>query len=673
MANKQAEASPPTRNTAPRDPRRTAWWFAACAVLALAVAGAYLGIYRARRFTLPVGFDAPWYIWRASYLSAHGMGPLGTSIRPGSAVLAAVLGGVTGRSQFTIAVLIGPVLAGVFAIGMGGLVWACLGPGRWRWLAAVVVGGCVLGGTRLVDENVATLLFLCIAVAALVPLVTAAVAGRRSGWGRGLSVAIVLLVAAGLVHWLFLAVVGAVLGLAVFFVARRSAAQVREGVPLVRTESGTLGGALVGAGAIVAAVVFGVLRAPANTIQVKEDPERFIPKLTNDASRLRLWLLGPVSVLGAWALAAGGPRPRPRRRAVLLAILAAWAVVTLGGIAFGVATKKLPPHRFLELLVVVPVVVAIAEAVGWLADRVRSRRGVAAGWLVAAVATAILAVPGVYAWYASGAPKPWITQEALREARIMAAWAEQPSASGPFIVWVSPFGPAGTLSAALKDRTLRAALPPDAQQRFHMIAGSLGAWIADGDPFEGLSPAMRASALPYWRDAAPLLNRGTGAWLFLRAFNPSEFAQLRGSNGSRPLGAGVILAAGGRPPAPIHVPDAKFAYPGALGTASWALVILLLMGVAGYGWTRVVGGPDAHPAIVFGLTPAVGAAVLVLVGSVVSRAGAGLGGAPGWLVWGATTVGGLIAAMFTRSVAPDADGKGALPTAPAEALDAPGG
>jgi hypothetical protein len=642
--------------------------------VALAIAGLYLGIYRAKGFSLPVGFDATWYIWRASFLSAHGMGPLGTSIRPGSAVLAAVLGGLTGRSQFTIAVLLGPVLAGLFAIAMGAVVWACLGPGRWRWLAAVVVAGCVLGGTRLVDENVATLLFLCIAIAALVPLATAAVAGRRPGWGRALWAAVVLLLAAGIVHWLFLTVLGAVLGVAVVLLARRSAGQLREGLPLARTESGTLGIALAGAGAVMAAVVFGVLRAPANTIQVKEDPARFVPKLTNDASRLRLWLLGPVSVLGAWALAAGAARPRPRRRVVLLAILGAWALVALGGIAFGIATKKLPPHRLLELLVAVPVVVAIAEAVGWLADRVRQRRGVAAGWAVAAVATAVLAVPGLYAWYASGAPKPWMTQEAVREARILAAWTEQTPASEPFLVWVSPFGPAGTLSAALKERTLRAALPPDAQQRFHMVAGSLGHLIADGDPLAGLSPAMREAVLPYWRDADRFLSGAKAhAWLFLRAFNPSEFPQDIAQPGVRSLGPGVVLTAAGRPPAPIAVPATTNAYAGAAGAAFWAIVSLLLLAAAGYGWTRFIVGSEGDAAVVFGLTPAVGAAVLVLVGSVVSRVGAGLGGAVGWMVWVATAVGGLVAARLVGSAAPHADGKAALPTAPAERLDAPGG
>src|SRR5438552_515599 len=174
MPNKQREPTPRSRNTALA-------WAGGSLVLPVAIAGVYLGLYRAKGYRLPVGFDAPWYVWRASFVSSHGLGPLGTSTRPGSEVLAAVLGGLAGRSQFTIAVLLGPVLSGVFALGLGALLWSTLGEDRRRWLAAVVVGGTVLGATRLVDENVASLLFLCLLLASLTLLVAAA-AGEGPRW-----------------------------------------------------------------------------------------------------------------------------------------------------------------------------------------------------------------------------------------------------------------------------------------------------------------------------------------------------------------------------------------------------------------------------------------------------------------------------------------------------------
>ena len=100
MAHKQPPASSPSRNTRPVGAKRLAW-AVVTALVTLAVAGVYLGLYRVRGFALPVGFDAPWYVWRATFVQARGIGPLGTSSRPGSAVLAAILGSITGRVGYT--------------------------------------------------------------------------------------------------------------------------------------------------------------------------------------------------------------------------------------------------------------------------------------------------------------------------------------------------------------------------------------------------------------------------------------------------------------------------------------------------------------------------------------------------------------------------------------------
>ncbi len=651
MPNKQHEPSPPGRNTSLR-------WALACAALAVGVAGVYLGLYRTKGYTLPVGFDAPWYVWRASFVADHGMGPLGTSTRPGSAVLAALIGGLTGRSQFTVAVLLGPVLPGVFALSLGALVWSSLGRHRWRWLAAVVVGGTVLGATRLVDENVATLLFLCLCVAAVTLLVAAAAADGASRWGFVGSV--VLLVAAGLAHWLFLAVFGLMLLGAVILLAPGSLRRSRgEAVSLARTEAGTLTSAGLWVAGAMSVTVFGLLRAPANTISLREDPSRFVPKLTNDASRLRLWLLAPVAAFGGWILLepADAQKRHERRRAVLLSLLAAWLVVCAGGIVFGLATKKLPPHRFLELAIVVPGVVAIAEAVGWLARR--AGRGAA---VVAAAACVLLAIPGVSAWYASGAPKPWVTPEALQEVRTAAAWLETLK-PGPFVIWVSPFGPAGTESAALKERTIRAALPANLQEHLHMVPGNIVA-SALNDPFNGLSPAMRAAVRPYWDAAQPVLRSSTPApFLILRSFDTKEFVDL--SSEGKAVGPGVLVLPGDRGRLPTHVARASTkpnSFPGVVPSALWTVGFLALLAIAGYGWTRVVLGDRAHPAVRYGLTPAVGAGSLVLVGTIVSRLGVGLGTTVSWVVWFIVAAGGAIASRLTGGEREPEDSQATLRT-----------
>ena len=667
MAHKQREGTPPSRNTGPaRD--GALGWAIACAALALAVAGTFLALYRIRGFRLPVGFDAPWYVWRSAFVAHVGLGPLGTATRPGAEVVGALLGGVTGRSALTVAVLLAPVLAGVFALALGALLWSTLGGDRWRWLAAAVAGGTVLGATRLVDENVATLLFLCVLVAALVPLVEAAASGpAERSWARSVTAAVALLVAAGLAHWLFLAVFALMLAVAIGMLVPRSLRQRAAGVTPSRTEAGTLAVAGVAAGAAMAVTVLGVLRAPTDTIQLKEDPGRFLPKLTNDAARLRLWLLGPAAAFGAWALAwREGGHPRPRRRAILLAVLAAWSAVAIAGIAYGAATKRLPPHRFLELLVVVPGVAALAEAVARLAGWVRRRSGASASAAVAVAAVALLAVPGVVAWFGGGSPKPWIDPVALSQLSGVAAWSETLPVGTPFVVLVSPHGPAGTESPALKERTVRIALPADRQAQAHVFVGSLDDLLA-GRRTVTPNPAMNAAILPYWRDVEPLLSSGPPV-VVVHALAPAERDPSR-RPGVRSIGPGSWVlrggasAGGGLQRRVLAPPDA---FPGVVGSALWAAAFLLLLWTAGFGWTRVVVGPGAPPPVAIGLAPAIGAAALIVTGTVASRFGVPLGGVSGVAVYVATVAAGVGCAALRpapdRQPAEERDGQAPSPS-----------
>jgi len=181
-------------------------------VLAICLFEFYFLVYRLRHIPLPVGFDTSWYVWRAAFVAKEGIGRLGTDVRPGHAVLAAILGSVTGRSQLELGVVVPLLVVSMFALALGAF-WSAAVDGRtWTWLIVVAVGGTLLGATRLVGENVANLLHVALVVAALV-----AVARRLDG-GRGAVAAVVLLVGSGLVHWVFLGVFGGVLLVAVSFV-----------------------------------------------------------------------------------------------------------------------------------------------------------------------------------------------------------------------------------------------------------------------------------------------------------------------------------------------------------------------------------------------------------------------------------------------------------------------
>src|SRR5262249_45050420 len=156
-------------------------------------------------------------------------------------------------------------------------------------------------------------------LASLTLLVAAA---ARDGARWAFVGSVVLMAAAGLAHWLFLAVFGLILAGAVVLLTPRARNRLlARDMKWWETEAGTLASAGLWVGGLMAASVFGLLRAPANTIQLKEDPSRFVPKLTNDASRLRLWLLGPVAAAGGWLLVrqnGGRDERHERRRTVLL-------------------------------------------------------------------------------------------------------------------------------------------------------------------------------------------------------------------------------------------------------------------------------------------------------------------------------------------------------------------
>src|SRR5439155_2887279 len=65
--------------------------------LGLAIFVFYFLVYRTRHYSLPLGFDAPWYVWRAETVAATGLTQAGTAVRPGPPLLSGVLGSVAGR------------------------------------------------------------------------------------------------------------------------------------------------------------------------------------------------------------------------------------------------------------------------------------------------------------------------------------------------------------------------------------------------------------------------------------------------------------------------------------------------------------------------------------------------------------------------------------------------
>jgi hypothetical protein len=93
------------------------------------------------------------------------------------------------------------------------------------------------------------------------------------------------------------------------------------------------------------------------------------------------------------------------------------------------------------------------------------------------------------------------------------------------------------------------------------------------------------------------------------------------------------------------------------GAALLTALLLAILWVVGSGWTVAIVGPGAPSAVSFGLSPAVGAGALILVGTLASRAGVALDGGAAWLVAALTAGAGVVVARRTRQ-----NGKATVPS-----------
>ena len=384
-------------------------------------------------------------------------------------------------------------------------------------------------------------------------------------------------------------------------------------------------------------VIVGVLRAPFQTVEIRENPRRFVPKLRTDLGRLFLPVTVPLAALGAWAIAAPSSGEPPSGRSLGRRMLLAWTVMSAGGVAYGLLTKRLPPHRLLGLWVGLAGAVLMASALLWLAAKAGSRFGIA---VVVAGVLALGAVGGV-AWYDHG-PGVWISPTALAESETAAEYVSQLGANEPVVFLVGPKGAAGVLSVPLKERVIRVALPPDRQPSVHFFVGEPADLLAGRRTPVG--PKTLAATQSYWDDVRGVLPQHPPV-LIVQALAQTQFDVATNDLHATVLAPGVALLQGPEPasplspaPAPHPVPPVRFGL--LLGAG-----LLLALFVAGIGWTVALAGLDAPAELLAGLAPASGAAALILGGLVAAKAGVRLGGAGGVATFALVSVLGLVAAV----------------------------
>ncbi len=608
--------------------------------LALGIFLFYFLAYPIRHLILPVGFDPPWYVWRAEHFTALGVGSGELAARPGYPVLSAILGSLTGLSQMETTVVLSLVLVSLLALAVGAFARSGLGFDRWRWVVVVATSGVLLGPTHLVGENLSNALNITLEIAALVPL-AAFVGGKR-----GLAAAAVLLVAGGLAHWDFVALFAVVMGVAFLMALPSSVREWRRGVTPLRTESGALAALAAWTGGILLVMVGVVLRAPFRTIEIGNDQLLFRRKFRTDVARLL--------VPGVAGLV--GPRVLPlfrrerKTRAFGQRVLQAWTYVMAAGMVVGLLTFSLPPARFLAHLVALPGAITVGATVAalaaWLRRQLsatgraaRRRLPALASLVVTVIALGALSIPGLLRWYRYPV---LLEPAALQQARTADGYVRTLAPHQPVIFLVDYRGRPGSLSAVLKERTIRMGLSPARQLDAHIFVGALPDLLRGN---RTAAPDERAERFTrrYWDDVRPLL-ASEAPVVILRAMAQAGYRDAV-VMGARVVAPGVAVLKGPTPG--LHVPAAPppNEVPSLPAGIAYGLAILVLLWLAGAGWTRVLLGPGHAPETLATMAPVMGAAMLMLAGLAAAELGIRLGAIGGGAIYLVVSVSGTAAAM----------------------------
>jgi hypothetical protein len=261
----------------------------------LAVVAFYLATYVAHRFAVPLGWDSPGYTWRTNLARAVGVGGLPSTVpypgpvnpgRPGFVVVGGLVSSLTGSDPLRVTAVLPAVMAASAALAWGALVRTVLG---WRPVAsaflALFVGTSpfvvhAIGVEGYQDATMALAVFS----AAAVPVLVAA--GRASG-SRAVWPAAILVGAAGTIHWSFLPVIEAILGLcALAFVPAAVRARPRGLGAIVDSPPGRI--ASIGVLGFALASLWLLVLLPAGLPHAELVVGQLLDKLSRDVPQLGL-------------------------------------------------------------------------------------------------------------------------------------------------------------------------------------------------------------------------------------------------------------------------------------------------------------------------------------------------------------------------------------------------
>jgi hypothetical protein len=520
-----------------------------------------------------VGPDAPVYLWWSRLAGADGLSAI--AHRPGAPALSLTLEGTLALSvvQATAAV---EVVLGV-AIGLAS---AALVRRRAGAVGSALAG--LLAGTFAVHLAAGYVANLITAAAFL-----AAGALLDDPRRRAAVLATAVLAGGGLAHPQFLLLCVAILLVAAAAALRSDR---REAFRIAATAIG--GAAALGIGLLA-------VRPGAPPLEVDTSKDAFLRRagLTSELrsayldrfvhrwTRYVQWLSVPLAAIGFTA-----PNGNAGR------ILRSWFVLTFVGVAFALVTGWLPADRFVTFGFAIPILAALGLVRVW--RRLERRRSLAV--VVTAALTLSMLAGSAIAW---NRQDPFLSEDEVRALAVANEAVSRLEPGTPVAFLVNETDDTVSFLATRAGNVIRAGVPPDRIRDVVVVVPSVGGAPASGE--RGALERLTARDL----SAAEARSGRKAEVIVLTPIDEVD----------QPTDALVVDPS--RPVKDLYPVDPL--EPSSAAGIAWAsITTLALLWAAGYGWARI-GLADAITAAA--AAPAVGAAMLILVGTALDALGVALG------------------------------------------------
>jgi hypothetical protein len=552
-----------------------------------------------------VGPDAPVYLWWSRLAGADGLSAI--AHRPGAPALSLILEGTLTLSVVQATAAVEVVLGVAVGLASAALV-------RRAGAVGSALAG-LLAGTFAVHLAAGYAANLITAAAFL-----AAGALLDDPRRRAAVLAAFVLAGGGLAHPQFLLV-----GLAILLVA--AAVAWRSD----RSEAFRLAAAALGGGAVLGIGLLAV-RPGAPPLEVDTSKDAFLrragftselrsaylDRFVHRWTRYVQWVSVPLAAIGFTA-----PNGNAGR------ILRSWFVLTFVGVAFALMTGWLPADRFVTFGFAIPILAALGLVRLW--RRLERRRALAV--VVTAALTLAMLAGSAIAW---NRQDPFLAEDEVRPLAVANEAVSRLEPGTPVAFLVNEPDDTVSFLATRAGNVIRAGVPPDRIRDVVVVVPSVGGAPASGE--RGALERLTARDL----SAAEARSGRKAEVIVLTPFDEVD----------QPSDALVVDPS--RPVKEFYPVDPL--EPSSAAGIAWAsIVALALLTAAGYGWARI-GLSDAITAAA--AAPAVGAAMLILVGTALDAFGVALGTTVGALVVSAIAGGG---GYLFRFVLERRAGSGAAP------------